>query len=177
VDRVLAPFSGMTAGCLSINGDHPGWDDGELCDPGDEATLKGLGVRGWRNVAEMIMRGGIPSVKGRKPAQEFSFCRPRGDLDEAIGPARTASRHNSSTSGSGYFHLPALAGIRQVVEMRKKHHALTSAPQSPHRPSIASSTKRSEDHDRFSTPALCHELLHRLPCSIPRIRLTGSPHS
>src|SRR5258707_15426453 len=74
-------------------------------------------------------------------------------------PARTASRHNSSTSSSGYVTLPRCRGSGRSRKWARKTTASPNAPQSAAALSIAV-LRESEDSHRFSTSAVCHVILH-----------------
>jgi DNA invertase Pin-like site-specific DNA recombinase len=82
-------------------------------------------------------REGVPSRNGRNRRNRSIFFSPNARYisTKVSAPPRTASRHTSSTSASGYF--AALARIGQILEMIQKNNALADRPQRfrspPHR--------------------------------------------
>jgi len=59
-----------------------------------------------------------------------------------------------------------LAQIRQLLEIIQKDNRFAERPEFPRSRSIVVLRKiESEDHDRFSTSALCHALLHPIALS------------
>ena len=51
----LPPFFGRIGAGLAIDGDDPGRNPGQRCDPGDEAALELLGIQRGEDIAQVIV--------------------------------------------------------------------------------------------------------------------------
>src|SRR5215469_5972531 len=104
---------------------------------------------------------GVPSRNGRNRRNSSSFFSPNRAMSViASDPASTARRHKSNTSSSGYSTLRAVAGPA-ILEIVQENDGFAECPGFSrsalhHHPP----QRESEDHDRFSTSADCHALLH-----------------
>src|SRR5208337_49296 len=79
-----------------------------------------------------------PSRNGRNRRSRSIFFSPKRAMSTKVSaPANTASRHNKSTSSSGYITLPRWRGSGKSLKCLRKTTASKTAPHSPATLSIA----------------------------------------
>ena len=104
-------------------------------------------------------------------AANRSSSRQSTDIETNVSaPASTARRHSSNTSGERIDHLAGLTPVRQILEIIQENNRLVGRRQLQIRSPIARPPKfKSEDHNKFSNPSLCHELLHPISPDRPGV--------
>jgi hypothetical protein len=119
-----------------------------------------LSVEGGEDIAEVIMRRG-PRGKGTKSTQKGQLLvAEQRNIDDRLRTGQNRQKTQQQHLVERVHHLAALARIRQITEILQKDNSFakrTKTRRYPVHPDPPSSD--SQDHHRFSTSALCHQLL------------------
>ena len=98
--------------------------------------------------------------RNRRKKGDLLLAEPR-DIDERLRAAEHREQTQQQHLSERINDFAELPRVRQILEIIQKNNGFADRPKflcSPlHR--VPPQTE-SEDHDRFSTSALCHELLH-----------------
>ena len=87
---------------LTVNRDDPFGEARHRGDPGDEAVLELFGIERCEDVANPVVDGGVPSLKGRKRRSRASFFSPKRAMSVKVSaPASVPNNASNSTSSSG----------------------------------------------------------------------------
>jgi hypothetical protein len=92
-------------------------------------------------------------AKARSSSRQIARC-PR-----SLRPAQNREQTQQQYLVERKVTLPR-RGSGKSLKCSRKTTLSPTAPSTPAAGSIASSANESEEHDRFSTSAICHELLH-----------------
>src|SRR5258708_3388757 len=169
MDRGFSAFLvGGAAQRLTVDGDHIRRHADQLGNPGDEATLEFRSVEGRENVAEVVVRG-RPVPERQEPAKKLDLllAEPR-DIDEGFRSGKHCEQAQQQHLFERIDHLAALPRIGEICKTLQKNKRFAVRPKSRTRLHRVLRQSESEDHDRFSTSAICHELLH--PITLEAIR-------
>ncbi len=163
VDRRLGVLLGARAAQrLAVDGDHLPGRAGQRRHPVHETALELRGVKHGQNVAEVIMRRRAVE-KRPEPAQQIELLLAKArDINERLRPRQHRQKAQQQHLRERIDHLAGLPRVRQILEIVQENNRLVERRQLRIRPPHRSSSQiRIRGHDRFSTPSVCHELLHR----------------
>src|SRR5580700_10111083 len=156
----FAPLVGGAAQRLAVDGDHIRRHPNQLGDPGDEATLEFPGVERRENVAEVVVRRRSIAER-QKPAQKRDLLLAEPcDIDEGFRPGEHCEQAQQQHLFERVDHLAALPRVRKIPKTPQKSNRLAARRRPCNRLHRALRKSNQEDHDRFSTSAVCHALLH-----------------
>src|SRR6516165_771205 len=128
------------------------------------------------SVAKMSPRwscDGVPSRNGRNRRRNAIFFWPNRAISTKVSaPASTASKHKQQHLLERVDHLAALPRVRKIPKTPQKNNRFAVRRRPRNRLHRALRKSNQEDHDRFSTSAVCHALLHpiALGCGWSRLR-------
>jgi len=159
-----ASLVGGAARRLAVDGDHICRHANQLGDPGDEATLEFRSVERRENIAEMVVRRrSVP--ERQEPAKKLDLLLAESrDIDEGLRSGKHSEQAQQQHIFERIDHLAALPWIWKIRKTLQKNKRFALAPQISPPPPSRPPQIESEDHDRFSTSAVCHELLHPITC-------------
>jgi hypothetical protein len=180
VDRtleILLLLRGLRTGPahgLTVDGDHFGRNPRLRRDPGDEATLEGLGVQRGENVTEVIVRR--RSILERSEASEQSQFQPAesGDVGDRLRPGYEGEQAQQQNLVQRIFDLAALSGVRQILEITEEDDCFAKRPDFISRilhrtPPIGESV----DFDDSELCRIVQNFFARLPCRFGRFGWTA----
>src|SRR6202162_3734382 len=141
-------------------GDHIRRHPDQLGDPGDEATLEFRGVERRENVAEVVVRRRSIAER-QKPAQKRDLLLAEPcNIDEGFRPGEHCEQAQQQHLFERVDHLTALPWVRKIPKTPQKNNRFAVRRRPRNRLHRALRKSNQEDHDRFSTSAVCHALLH-----------------
>ena len=163
VDRRLGVLLGARAAQrLAVDGDHLPGRAGQRRHPVHETALELRGVKHGQNVAEVIMRRRAVE-KRPEPAQQIELLLAKArDINERLRPRQHRQKAQQQHLRERIDHLAGLPRVRQILEIVQENNRLVERRQLriPPAPSLVLPNPNQETTTDFSTPSVCHELLH-----------------
>jgi len=130
--------------------------------------------RRWNSLASSVAKmsprwscDGVPSRNGKKPAQKRDLLLAEPcDIDEGFRPGEHCEQAQQQHLFERVDHLAALPRVRKIPKTPQKSNRLAARRRPCNRLHRALRKSNQEDHDRFSTSAVCHALLHPITLGV-----------